>query len=101
MIKHYILNDDNEAVEATLMEWARFIEDLSKTRVNVDTVGDTRISTVFLGLNHNYAQGEPHLFETMVFGADGDENEMERCSTWEQAEEMHKRFVDKYTGEDK
>jgi hypothetical protein len=63
------------------------------------------VSTVFLGLDHNYADdGEPHVFETMyfpeVFGDSPDncngsweDGHQERCSTWVEAQQQHKRVV--------
>lgn len=58
------------------------------------------VSTVFLGLDHSFFDDEPPLlFETMVFGADPDPDRayadvyQERCSTWDEAVEMHKRAV--------
>jgi hypothetical protein len=41
--------------------------------VAVDTIGDARVSTVFLGLDHNYSfEGPPVLWETMIFGGEHD-----------------------------
>lgn len=37
------------------------------TRVAQTTVGDYWISTVWIGLNHNFGDGPPLIFETMVF----------------------------------
>lgn len=54
-----------------------------------DQVGDAEVSTVFLGINHQWKDGEPPvLFETMIFGGprDGYQN---RYSTWEEAEQGH------------
>jgi len=48
-----------------------------------------RVSTAFLGIDHNFTDdGPPMLFETMVFGGalDGD---CDRTSTWEEAEKQH------------
>ena len=51
------------------------------------------VSTVFLGLDHNWNGGPPILFETMVFG--GPHNEyQERYATWDQAEKDHDRVVE-------
>ena len=52
------------------------------------------ISTVFLGINHQYSNGKPRIFETMIFGGKYDQ-EMERYSTWNEAEEGHKRWVER------
>lgn len=48
-----------------------------------------RVSTVFLGIDHNVFGGPPLLFETMIFGGVHDETQL-RCSKWDEAEEMHK-----------
>lgn len=56
-------------------------------------IGGLRISTVFLAIDHNYSgQGDPLLFETMIFddGKDGiDATYQTRCSTWGEAEAQH------------
>lgn len=52
------------------------------------------VSTVFLGIDHSFGRGEPKLFETMTFGGEYD-HEIERCSTWEQAELTHKFAVER------
>ncbi|PZR71766.1 MAG: hypothetical protein DLM66_00060 [Candidatus Dormiibacter spiritus] len=62
---------------------------VQKTRV-----GDTRISTVFLGLDHGLGDYPPILFETMVFGGPLD-GEMDRYSTWDQAEAGHEQMVER------
>jgi hypothetical protein len=59
------------------------------------TLAGQRISTVFLGLNHQpQPSGLPLLFETMIFDENGVACEMWRCSTWAEAESMHQVFVD-------
>ena len=58
------------------------------------------VSTVFLGLDHQYGDGPPLLFETMIFGGIHDEF-CERCSTWAQAEEQHALAVKIVWPEDK
>jgi hypothetical protein len=35
-------------------------------------IGDVRVSTVFLSLDHNWGHGPPLLWETMVFGGELD-----------------------------
>ena len=57
------------------------------------------VSTVWLGLDYQFEEGEPPLiFETMVFPMEGnwDEEYCERYSTLEEAEEGHRRIVNKY-----
>lgn len=51
-----------------IMRWARWMEEHDKDRKVGDTrVGPYWVSTVFLGLDHNWGEGPPLLFETMVF----------------------------------
>ena len=53
-----------------------------------------RISTVFLGIDHNFgAEGPPLLFETMIFGGERDEYQV-RTATWADAELAHKETCD-------
>jgi hypothetical protein len=62
-------------------------------RVDETVIGNARISTVFLGIDHSYlGGGPPILFETMVFGGRLDDF-MNRCATWEEAETMHAEAV--------
>ena len=46
------------------------------------------VSTVFLGLDHNYFGGRPILFETMIFGGNRDQYQ-ERYHTWDEAKIGH------------
>lgn len=79
-----------------LIEWGRSFE-ISNRRVAQEQVGKYWISTVFLGLDHGWGDGPPMLFETMAFkGKSGRARKsvyQDRCSTWEEAEEMHKKAV--------
>lgn len=49
---------------------------------------DVTVSTVFLGLDHNFGDGPPLLFETMIFGGPHADFQA-RCSTWSEAEKQH------------
>jgi len=74
-----------------LMAWATGFDAVSR-RVAHDEVGDVRISTVFLGLNHSWGDAPPLWFETMIFG--GEHNDYtDRYETWEQAEAGHKKAL--------
>jgi hypothetical protein len=90
----YILKDHEPVQVDDLVEWGRWFE-VANRRVGVDKVGsDVEVSTVFLGLDHNFCGGPPLLFETMIFGGPLD-GEQERYSTWEEAENGHKAMVEK------
>lgn len=63
----YILIGQTPVPCDDLLEWARWMEG-ADSRVFETTVGEYWVSTVFLGLDHNWLRdGEPLLFETMIF----------------------------------
>ena len=67
--------------------------------VDHTTVGESEVSTVFLGLDHQFGKGPPILWETMVFGGKHN-HDQDRCSgSREQAEAMHQKMVNKVKGE--
>lgn len=81
----YTLDDDNRAVPATLEEyavWARSFQTKGDDRLRFsvhvgDTaVGEVRVSTVFLAIDHNWGSGPPVLWETMVFGGPLDQEQI-------------------------
>ena len=89
--KHYILRD-GESVAVPLLEWAQWCENAENRRVSETMVGDVRVSTVFLGVNHNFGSGRALLFETMIFGGTHDYYK-ERYTTLEEAQLGHERAV--------
>ena len=92
MSDHYILRG-HEAIPADAMEWAIWFEKADR-RVAHDEIGEAHVSTVFLGLDHNFFGGPPLIFETMVFGGPLDQ-EQDRYSTWDQAEAGHAAMVER------
>ncbi len=88
--------DGKQAVPTDLEDAERVFR--GNRHVGDTTIGDTRVSTVFLGVDHAIS-GPPVLFETMCFGGsyDGDQ---ERYSTWDEAESGHKRWVERVTTEE-
>lgn len=89
---YYILKG-REIVPTNAKEWAEWFETADR-HVRNNSKGSIQVSTVFLGLDHNYSQkGPPILFETMIFGGKYDQ-EMRRYATWEEAEEGHKEMCE-------
>lgn len=88
--KHYILVGKEHKV-VSLLEWAEFMENGDRA-VAKTQIGVVSISTVFLGIDHGWGEGEPVLYETMIFGGDFDSYQTRSC-TWEEAEEAHKEAV--------
>lgn len=97
MIRGYYILKDREPVLCDLMTWADWIEGGERI-VKQENISDIKISTVFLGLDHQWGKGPPLLFETMIFGGELDMYQ-DRCTTWEQAEAMHAKAVAKVKGE--
>lgn len=88
---YYILDSNNEPVPvSSVAEWALWEASNPARRIVKQTnlPDGARVSTVFLGLNHAFAQDRPVLFETMIFGGDNDQFQ-ERYYTWKEAEEGH------------
>lgn len=89
----YILEGRTPKEEFDLLAWARWFETANRTVARTQLPGGVEVSTVFLGLDHNFADsGPPILFETMVFGGKMDQ-ESSRYSTWEEAEAGHRAMV--------
>lgn len=92
--RHYILKDKipvNVPFEEYVI-WS--MGDFEKNNRVADTmIGDVRVSTVFLGLDHSWDKGEPVLFETLVFGGELD-GHMQRYCSWEAAEKGDKLVCD-------
>jgi hypothetical protein len=86
---------------SSVLEWAQAMEGMNR-QVAEAFVGPFRVSTVFLGLDHAFLYGPPLIFETMVFRCNADqsvadwsgEDFQERCSTWDEALEMHARGME-------
>ena len=87
---YYVL-DGTTVVPATRDQWSEMMErgfrQMARTVIN-----DRIVSTVFLGLDHQFGDGPPLVFETMVFGmnANGDidprdEHGQWRYPTWDDA----------------
>lgn len=94
---NYILDGHEVVEEPDLMKWAEWFEKAER-HVNRETIDGVDISTVFLAMDHSFGHGPPMLFETMVFGGKLDEDQ-DRCSTWEQAEKMHKDMCERVRNE--
>jgi len=92
----YKLDENRNPFEVDLLECLIKTDDNeNEWRVGNDKIDSARISTVFLGLDHNYShQGPPILFETMIFSDDKNDQYMERYYTWDQALAGHKRIVE-------
>ena len=84
----YILDENKQPKkEPDLFKWGEWMQTADRV-VAKTRDGDVEVSTVFLGLDHNWGGGAPILFETMIFGGEHD-GWQDRYSTWQEAEHGH------------
>lgn len=88
MTGKYILDKNgNPQPCEDIYEWGEWYEKSTKQRkVARDKVGKVTVSTVFIGIDHNFGEGPPLLFETMIFNDGGEHDQyQERYSTRQEA----------------
>lgn len=93
----YILEGKIPKLVDDVFEWGEWFETADRKVARTVLPNDVEVSTVFLGLDHNFSGGVPILFETMIFGGEHD-GYQERYATWEEAEAGHKQAVAKAEG---
>ena len=93
MCNNYILDENgNPKLETDVMAWATWFETANRV-IKETKVDESEVSTVFLGLDYNFAdKGLPLLYETMVFGGRLN-GECNRYPTQEMAEIGHEEMV--------
>lgn len=88
----YILDESGEPIKCeSLKEWGEWMGRIDRSVVQTILDTGTRISTVFLGLDHGHGSGPPLLYETMVFGGPMNQEE-QRYSTRREALAGHARM---------
>lgn len=93
----FVLKGREPIPSADLHEWASWFETASRHVGKTEVAPGISVSTVFLGIDHNFTgMGEPILFETMVFDDYGEviRSTFARYSTWDEAETGHARAVE-------
>ena len=92
MMEKYVLVGHTPIRCDNILEFCLFFSNGYNRRVEFTQINeDIVVNTVFLGLDHQWGNGPPLLFETMVFGGELDQN-TDRYSTWEEAIEGHKNM---------
>lgn len=100
---YYYLNEDKTTSKCDLHTWGEQTQKMCDTdskHVASDILEDKWVSTVWLGLDHNLNdKGDPLIFETMIFDHSDGKTDMsdiycERYSTWQEAEEGHKKALE-------
>jgi hypothetical protein len=93
MLGRYILVGKKPMPCEDTLTWGKWFE-VADNRVALTEIGTVKISTVFLGIDHQWDAGPPLLFETVIFGLPDEAGAFqERCSTWEEAEIVHEEAV--------
>lgn len=88
--KFYILNDDHNLVPSDYQAWIKWFSTSDDRHVEQSDISPgVWVSTVFLGIDHQYSpEGPPLVFETMIFGGEFDQCQV-RSSSWEEARSEH------------
>lgn len=106
---YYILVDKKVVEVKDVLEWAKFFGSPDRFLKNDFFPNGVRVSTIFLGIDHNFGDGPPLFFETMVFDINkktkysslGESIDTDRYSTYDQALAGHEAMVAKYGGRQK
>lgn len=94
----YILDENKEPVRCEdLLEWGTWLKN-NPRHVGDETIDGVRVSTVFLGLDHGFAESGPLLFETMIFGGKHD-GYCDRCGHYDSARRQHEYALKLVKGE--
>lgn len=83
---------DRNGQPISMDQWARSFRSDDRQVESTKLDGDAHVSTVYLGLNHNFGAGPPLIFETLVFGGPLD-GEMDRYTTEADARTGHYAMV--------
>lgn len=81
---------DRNGHPISIIEWARLCGDSNYRRVAHDDITDgISVSTIWLGLNHNWCQDGPlEIFETMVFVKLDEPMVLQGHEIWDEGTEM-------------
>ncbi len=97
MIKDLVLFYDKHGNKINRKEYYKKFGDRNYRRIAIDSLANgVSISTVWLGIDHGYGN-KLLIFETMVFSKNGDEQDVCRYSTEEEAIVGHKKMVEKFS----
>ena len=95
---HYYRLKADHSVEPVDFEEFMLLPSQLGTPVGQTVVGEAHISTVFLGMDHNFLGPTPKIFETMILGGRYDEWQW-RYATWDEAVAGHEYAVRLVKGE--
>jgi hypothetical protein len=94
----YILDENDNPIKVGIRERSEFFES-NRDKIVVSCTkfdDDIKLSTVFLGLDHNFSgEGGPVLYESLWFGG-VHANEMRRYRTKQEALSGHEEMIKEY-----
>jgi hypothetical protein len=95
MLQNYIL-ENGKIRMADITEWAMWFENVDNRRIERTTSDDFDVSTVFLGIDHNFSEEGPAiLFETCILeGPEQIQGNIYRYATMGEAKTGHRAIVD-------
>ena len=101
-VRYYKMDGTPYTGPNAMMNWAKDFEEQDRIIGRTPLPGGGRVSTVWLGLDHNFIMGGPILiFETMVFSKLGEALDQQRYSTLKEARKGHKETVKRWTAKAK
>jgi hypothetical protein len=95
MTMTYVLDAAGNVVpEPDGLKWGQWFASANRA-VGMDIIGDARVSTVFLGVDHSFGGdgSPPVLWETMIFGGEHD-GYQERYTSAADAINGHRRAME-------
>src|SRR6476659_9198677 len=97
-IDRYILMGQGPILCEDLATWTAWMETphrlVRDTQLSDAAHNRVRVCTAFLGVDVNFGDGAPVLFETVIFGGPCDW-QLYRYCTWEEAEQGHAAIVER------
>ena len=80
-------------IKATIEEYSKWISKNPKQKVvKQELINDSKVSTIFLGLDHSWENNVPILWETMIFGGKEDMYQ-DRYTSYKEALVGHEKAV--------
>lgn len=103
MSRYWILDGRDPVPVDDVLTWGEWFQTADRVVArDADERTGWKVSTVFLGLDHQFGIGPPVLFETLIFAPTDRpvparlkrfDGHMERYTTWAEAEAGHKAIV--------
>lgn len=91
-MNNYIEIDGKVLIVDDFAEWMNVFYASDHHVMKTNLPDGVHISTIFLGVDHQYGEGPPILYETMVFGGQHDEY-TDRYHTREEAISGHENIL--------